>query len=103
MELPRAALEHSPAVSAVSVRLLQAAADVLGGNEALAQRLDIEKWLLAAYLADRRELPDALLLRAVDIVIAGRVLNPGLPGVTRVTENDDRGIRPATPTDGGGA
>lgn len=93
-------------MSATSVKLLQAAAEVLGGNEALAERLGVEGWLLATYLADRRELPDALLLRAVDIVIAdrhARVLNPDLMAVTRVTENDGRGIGAAPAATGGAA
>jgi hypothetical protein len=59
-------------MSATSVRLLQAAADIAGGNEALAMRLGISTALVSAYMADRRPLPDALLLRAVDIILADR-------------------------------
>jgi hypothetical protein len=61
-------------MSATSVRLLQAAADIAGGNEALAKRLGLTDALLAAYMADRRVLPDALLLRAVDLILADRQL-----------------------------
>ena len=77
-------------MSATSAKLLQAAADVLGSNAALAARLGIEEWLLCSYLSDRRELPDALLLRAVDIVLADR-LSQQLNLHPQVTENIDRG------------
>jgi hypothetical protein len=59
-------------VSATSVKLLHAARDVAGGVEALAEALGIEEALLVAYMADRRTLPDALLLRAVDLILADR-------------------------------
>ena len=79
-------------MSATSAKLLQAAADVLGSNAALAARLGIEEWLLCSYLSDRRELPDALLLRAVDIVLADRLSQQAnLRPVPRVTENIARG------------
>jgi len=61
-------------MSATSVRLLQAAAEIAGGNEALAKRLGVTEALLAAYMADRRALPDALLLRAVDVILEDRQL-----------------------------
>jgi DNA-binding transcriptional regulator YdaS (Cro superfamily) len=59
-------------MSATSVKLLQVALEIVGGSEALARHLGIEDALLATYLADRRPLPDALLLRAVDLIIAER-------------------------------
>ena len=59
-------------MSATSVRLLQAAAEIAGGNEALARRLGLTEFLLAAYMADRRPLPDPLLLRAVDVILEDR-------------------------------
>lgn len=59
-------------MSTTTVKLLQAATEVAGSTEALAERLRISEALLAAYLADRRRLPDALLLRAVDIILADR-------------------------------
>ena len=58
------------AVSATSVRLLRAASDRVGGVRALADRLGITVTLLSRFLADTRELPDLLLLRAVDIILA---------------------------------
>ncbi len=59
-------------MSATSVRLLQAAAEIAGGNRALALRLGIGERLLAKFMADSHELPDPLLLRAVDIILADR-------------------------------
>jgi hypothetical protein len=60
------------AVSATSVKLLQAASKVVGGNNALARRLGIGETRLRAYMADSPELPDSLLLRAVDIILTDR-------------------------------
>lgn len=87
-------------MSATSVKLLQAAAEIVGSNSALAGRLGVDERLLASYLADRRELPDALLLCAVDIVLADR--RASLPQVPVVTENEGCGIGAAT-TAGGAA
>ena len=57
-------------MSATTVKLLQAASEIVGGDQALASRLGISERLLFRFMADRRELPDHLLLRAVDIVFA---------------------------------
>ena len=59
-------------MSACTVKLLQAASEVAGSNEALARRLGVSKRLLAKFMADVLELPDPLLLRAVDIILADR-------------------------------
>ena len=59
-------------MSATTVKVLQAAAEIAGSTAALARRLGVGEELLAAYLADRRRLPDLLLLRAVDIILADR-------------------------------
>ena len=59
-------------MSATSVKLLQAAAEIAGGEQALAARLAVDETLLSLYMTDRRELPDALLLRAVDIILGAR-------------------------------
>jgi hypothetical protein len=59
-------------MSATSVRLLQAAAEIAGGNQALAKRLGLTEFLLSAYMADRHPLPDPLLLRAVDVILEDR-------------------------------
>jgi hypothetical protein len=65
-------------MSATSVKLLQAAAEIVGGNQALAERLEISEMLLAMFLADVREFPDRLLLQAVDIILADRQSAPRL-------------------------
>jgi hypothetical protein len=59
-------------VSATTVQLLRAASEIVGGNKALAERLGVGETLLALFLGDMRELPDRLLLRAVDIILADR-------------------------------
>ena len=53
-------------------KLLEAAAEIVGGDNALAQRLGIGPSLLAKFLTGAVPLPDNLLLRAVDIVLAER-------------------------------
>jgi len=55
-----------------TVKLLQAAAEMLGGEQALADRLAIDSEMLAKYMADTRPLPDLLLLKLVDMVLAER-------------------------------
>lgn len=67
-------------MSATGVKLLQAAVEIVGGSEALAAYLAIDETLLAAYMADRRELPDRLLLKAVDIILADRRSGTGAGG-----------------------
>jgi hypothetical protein len=64
--------DRSQPMSATSVRLLKAAADIAGGDQALAARLGIGETLLSKFMADSLELPDPLLLRVVDIIIADR-------------------------------
>ena len=59
-------------MSATTVRLLHAASDIAGGHTALAERLGIGETLLLKFLADDIELPDPLLLRAVDIILEDR-------------------------------
>ncbi|HYG56413.1 MAG TPA: hypothetical protein VD965_14045 [Burkholderiales bacterium] len=56
-------------MSATTVKLLNAAAEIVGGRDALARRLGIRETMLAAFMADRFELPDALVLKAVDIIL----------------------------------
>jgi hypothetical protein len=94
-------------MSATTVQLLQAASEVVGGEAALARELGIGQTLLARFMEDIRELPDGLLLRAVDIILADRqsrlaprprtgVLPPG----AEISENLPRG-GDGTATDGG--
>lgn len=59
-------------MSVTSAKLLQAAAEIVGGNRALAERLGVSHSLLVKFMADTVELPDPLLLRAVDIILADR-------------------------------
>jgi hypothetical protein len=59
-------------MSATTARLLRAAAEIVGGNRALAIRLGVKEALLSKFLADRLALPDRLLLQAVDIILADR-------------------------------
>lgn len=54
------------------MKLLQAAAEIAGGHRALADRLGIGETLLGKFMEDCPPLPDNLLLRAVDIIIADR-------------------------------
>ena len=52
-----------------TVRLLQAAAEVVGGEKALARELGISEKLLSRFMTEFISLPDSLFLRAVDIVL----------------------------------
>src|SRR5258706_2712082 len=81
-------------VSATSVKLLRAASEIVGGDSTLADRLGISEMTLSVYMTDSRELPDQLLLRALDIILAERQLLPPLPS--------EESIRPApeSPRDG---
>ena len=63
-------------MSESTVTLLQAASRACGGNRALADRLGIDEGLLIQYLADTRPLPDALLLKAIDLIMASRQTTP---------------------------
>jgi hypothetical protein len=59
-------------VSTTTVRLLQVASEIAGSKTALAERLGISETLLLKFLNDHIELPDPLLLRAVDIILEDR-------------------------------
>jgi hypothetical protein len=62
-----------------SVRLLQAARDLVGGDERLAERLKMSRLLLRWYMAGRDELPSHLLLRTVDLILEERESGRALP------------------------
>jgi hypothetical protein len=49
--------------------LLEAAAEILGGEDRLAEYLNVDATLLRAYLKGRRPFPDLLLLRTVDVLL----------------------------------
>jgi hypothetical protein len=69
-------------VSTTSIKLLQAASQIVGGNRALARRLGIGEALLSKFLSGGQGLPDHLLLRAVDIILEerqARILATGGP------------------------
>ena len=61
-------------MSASTVKLLQAAAEIAGGSRELAERLGVAETLLLKFMADNPELPDTLLLPAVDIILEDRHL-----------------------------
>ena len=67
-------------MSVTTVRLLKAASQIVGGDEALAERLGVDGATLSSFMTDRRELPDPLLLRTVDIILADRQSQPPLAG-----------------------
>ena len=97
-------------MSATTVQLLQAASEIVGGNRALALELGISESLLRRFLGDSRELPDGLLLRAVDIILADRLARlPGeasrardLSSEPELLHNCARGSGAAFETGGGG-
>lgn len=80
-------------MSATSVNILQAAAEILGSSEALAERLGIGMFALTLYMEDRRHFPDSLLLQVVDIILEDRQARLGLgpqpatPGPQQALEN----------------
>lgn len=59
-------------MSAIGLKLLRTAAEMVGGDKTLASRLGIGEKVLTKYLAGNLQLPDLLLLRAVDIILADR-------------------------------
>ena len=63
-------------MSATTVKLLLAASEIAGSSKDLAERLGVGEVLLADFMADRLELPDSLLLRAVDIILEDRQARP---------------------------
>ena len=65
---------------AAAVRLLRAASDLMGGDDRLAARLNVDAVLLKRYTAGRDELPPHILLRAVDLLLEAREERFALPG-----------------------
>jgi hypothetical protein len=68
------ACDGSPPRAATSTagRLLQAAGELAGGEEALAARLGMHVLLLRRYMAGHRELPEHLLVKTVDLLLEER-------------------------------
>jgi hypothetical protein len=60
-------------MSTTTVKLLRAASEIVGGEDVLAERLGIGKTLFSKFARGLVELPDVLLLRAVDIILADRL------------------------------
>lgn len=54
------------------LRLLQAACELVGGEDQLAKRLNMSRLLLKKYMAGRGKLPESLLLRTVDLLLEER-------------------------------
>ena len=50
-------------------RVLARAAAKLGGVDALAARLEISEQVLRHYITGREPVPDALLMRAIDVIL----------------------------------
>src|SRR5689334_21962115 len=60
------------AMSKSGIKLLRAASDVVGGMPELALRLKTSETLLAKYMIGYRRLPDTLLLKVLDLILAER-------------------------------
>ena len=59
-----------------TLRLLEAASKIAGGDHALAKYLGIHEPLLLKLLENPAAFPDALLLRAIDLILADREAGP---------------------------
>ena len=71
-------------MSATITKVLQAAAEIVGGNRELARNLGISEGLLAKFMADKHAVPDSLLLHAVDIILLDRQSHAAPAGQTAV-------------------
>jgi hypothetical protein len=80
-----------------ATRLLEAASKVAGGDRALARLLGLSEILLSSYRCGLRQLPDHLLLRAVDMLLEARErsLESRLPppGTSDNETNSTRGLQ----------
>ena len=83
-------------MSDVTVRLLQTAAEILGGEGALARHLNIGTLLMRAYLEGRRPLPDFLLLRTVDVVLDHVKQPTSLPKAAEALQDTVRDLKIGT-------
>jgi hypothetical protein len=90
-------------MSATSVKLLKAASEIAGGHKVLAYRLGIAESLLSLFMDNSYELPDPLLLRAVDIILADR--QSRLPPASQAVQfpQDSYGIADLCPQGGDNA
>jgi hypothetical protein len=67
-------------MNTTNAKLLQAASEIVGGPKVLAARLGINEALLLRIMAERRPLPDPLLFKALDIILADRDSLPAPAG-----------------------
>jgi hypothetical protein len=80
-------------MSQATARVLRTAAEVLGGEEALAKHLNIGELLMRAYIEERRPLPDFLLLRAVDVVLENINRSQAKPPTTQAVDEAVRELK----------
>jgi hypothetical protein len=76
-------------MSTSTARLLQAAAEIVGGEKELARELGISETLLSRFMADLLPLPDPLFLRAVDVVLARQHSELALAVLPRARSPED--------------
>lgn len=74
-------------------KILEAACEIAGGRAELANRLGIGEALLRAYMNDGRALPDSLMLKVVDIILADRQAKmlSGQPANSSATPREPNG------------
>jgi hypothetical protein len=67
--------DNGQPMNLTAVKLLQAAAEFVGGEKQLAVRLDIAPSLLGKLMAGHYDVPKPLVFRAVEILLAHRDLS----------------------------
>lgn len=76
---------NPPPSGSTATRLLHAAAELLGGEEALARRLGLGASLLERFMSGQKELPAELILRTVDILLEATDSGDPFPGPSSST------------------
>ena len=74
---------------ASAVRLLRAASGLVGGDNALAERLGISELALSRLMSGQDELSDAVLLGVVDIIVANHDSQSTWPRAAAVRRAQD--------------
>jgi hypothetical protein len=72
----------------VGRRVLARAAAKVGGVQELVARLDISARLLRYYIAGRERVPDALFLRAIDVILEDALGAPPATDTARTPAKD---------------
>lgn len=72
--------ENQGPMDAKAVKLLRAASEMVGGDQALARRLGIDDALLSTLMSGQHELPERVLLGTVDIILANHEPPSSPPG-----------------------